>query len=271
MTLEADPNASNTVSAEVITDEFSAFTLGVNANLQQHTTVVASSNADIDYCVKSDDSGLTILPVDLLSLVQVKIDASAPIDYKISDRNTFIDLLLPDLDDICLHVGTDNSSTSINNYHVTGKNKILELVIRFVFFEINSGLNKANVKGLEIDLLKNYAAVLADTDATTAYAAAKTEFKDAITNDTTFNVNSSGKLGLVAKLLDDIINAARVLDTDFQADIASNASSFFEPSLSIELFVKFVLNFNLTTVKYNGSSVPTSCSVAVFNCINTAS
>ncbi len=53
-----------------------------------------------------------------MDYVKVKINENYPMEYQITEIDSFFSGVFPALADLYLHSGSSNSATSVNNYHV---------------------------------------------------------------------------------------------------------------------------------------------------------
>ena len=245
-----------------------------------HNTVTAQDDVDLSYFVYSNTTykGTQALESSILESVQVKVNGEAPMDFQFTSNDKISDFfegLLPDLDDLYLYTSNNSTAEAKTDYGVTDKNSIVELLLRFAFFRVFSTYTKEDVKGAEVDLIKDYSTTKTNSQSSlqTQLASRKATLKGAFTANTPFTVDSTDTVqAAVAELLTDIIYLAKAEEDSTLTDqIEGNIDGFVTPTIGITFSVSYKLTFVLPFKDANNDTNNAAITTLVVIPINIAS
>lgn len=258
------------------------FTMSSSASAEStlHNTVTAQDDVDLSYFVYSNTThkGTQALESPILDYVQMNVNGSEPIEFKFTSTDNisdFFEALLPDLEDLYLYTSSNSTAEAKTDYGVTDKNTIVELLLRFAFFRVFSTYTKADVKGTEVDLIKDYGTTKTNCQSSlqTQLASQKTTLKGAFTANQPFTINSTDTVqAAVAELLTDIIYLAKAEEDSTLTDqIEDNINAYVTPTLGITFSVSYKLTFVLPFKDANNDTNNAAITTLVVIPINIAS
>ena len=232
---------------------FSAFnsTTTLTTAIQSTLELTHSDSADYNTYSLLDSNGDPDLRDDFFSYVHVKFNNNAPMDFKISSVDDFLNLYL-DFVNLSILENDNGSSVAGAYLYVDGaanSNTLAITLARLSMIEYTGATDtatKLEVSKITPDITTNLGDFISDTNTAlnTLKAATKQTITSVLNDGVSFNKNSAGVLGQIGTSLNDIFLYLLAIDSNFMTDIETADGDWFTYSASSEsptLSISYIL------------------------------